>query len=50
MVPFDGDLISSRYEQTEVTYDQYVANYRQTVLNSFKEVEDYLVQLSVMDQ
>lgn len=50
MTLFDGGLISSRYEQAEATYDQYVANYRQTVLNSFKEVEDYLVQLSVMDQ
>lgn len=50
MTLFDGGLISSRYEQAQATYDQYVANYRQTVLNSFKEVEDYLVQLAVMGQ
>lgn len=50
MTLFDGGLISSRYEQAEAIYDEKVANYRQTVLNGFKEVEDYLVQLYFMDQ
>lgn len=50
MTLFDGGLISSRYEQAEASYDEKVANYRQTVLNSFKEVEDYLVQLYFMDK
>lgn len=35
-------------EQAEAIYDQTVANYRQTVLNSFREVEDNLVQLRVL--
>ncbi|MEK0364349.1 efflux transporter outer membrane subunit [Pseudomonas sp. CBC3] len=35
-------------EQVEASYDQTVANYRQTVLDSFREVEDNLVQLRVL--
>ncbi|MCQ4310546.1 efflux transporter outer membrane subunit [Pseudomonas stutzeri] len=35
-------------EQAEASYDQTVANYRQTVLDSFREVEDNLVQLRVL--
>lgn len=35
-------------EAAEASYDQTVANYRQTVLNSFREVEDNLVQLRVL--
>ena len=31
-------------------YDQTVAQYRQAVLDSFREVEDYLVQLRVLQQ
>ncbi|MFD1260337.1 efflux transporter outer membrane subunit [Entomomonas asaccharolytica] len=50
MTLFDGGLIRSRYEQAEAAYDEKVANYRQTVLNSFREVEDYLVQLYIMEQ
>lgn len=50
MTLFDGGLIRSRYEQAEAAYDEKVANYRQTVLNGFKEVEDYLVQLYIMEQ
>src|SRR5690606_23842856 len=45
MTLFDGGLIRSRVEQAEASYDQTVAEYRQSVLNSFREVEDYLVQL-----
>lgn len=37
-------------ERVEASYDQTVANYRQTVLNSFREVEDYLVQLRVLEE
>lgn len=47
---FDGGLIRSKYEQAEAVYDEKVANYRQTVLAGFREVEDYLVQLYVMDK
>lgn len=50
MTLFDGGLIRSRYEQAEAVYDEQVANYRQTVLDSFREVEDYLVQLYIFDQ
>lgn len=35
-------------EAAEASYDQTVANYRQTVLDSFREVEDNLVQLRVL--
>ena len=35
-------------EQAEAAYDQTVATYRQTVLDSFREVEDSLVQLRVL--
>ncbi|EWC40898.1 efflux transporter outer membrane subunit [Stutzerimonas stutzeri] len=37
-------------ERAEASYEQTVANYRQTVLDSFREVEDYLVQLRVLGQ
>lgn len=50
MTLFDGGLIRSRYDQARAAYDEKVANYRQTVLTSFKEVEDYLIQLHIMDQ
>lgn len=35
-------------EAAEASYDQTVATYRQTVLDSFREVEDNLVQLRVL--
>ncbi|CAM5438231.1 RND transporter OS=Stutzerimonas stutzeri OX=316 GN=CXK95_08725 PE=3 SV=1 [Stutzerimonas stutzeri] len=50
MTLFDGGLIRSQIEQAEAGYDQTVATYRQTVLDSFREVEDYLVQLRVLDE
>ncbi len=50
MTLFDGGLIRSRVEQAEAGYDKTVADYRQTVLNGFREVEDYLVQLSVFER
>ena len=50
MTLFDGGLIGSQVDQAEATYDQTVATYRQTVLDGFREVEDYLVQLSVLDE
>ncbi len=37
-------------ERVEATYDETVALYRQTVLEAFREVEDYLVQLRVLDE
>ena len=47
---FDGGLIRSRVKQAEASYDQTVATYRQTVLDSFREVEDYLVKLRVLEE
>lgn len=50
MTLFDGGLIRSQVDQAEAAYDQTVAGYRQTVLDSFREVEDYLVQLRVLEE
>ncbi|PTS86415.1 RND transporter [Pseudomonas sp. HMWF032] len=45
---FDGGARSAKLERSEAVYDQTVAQYRQSVLDSFREVEDYLVQLRVL--
>lgn len=50
MTLFDGGLIASQVEQAEASYDQTVATYRQTVLDGFREVEDYMVQLRVLEE
>ncbi|MGV3653894.1 MAG: efflux transporter outer membrane subunit [Noviherbaspirillum sp.] len=50
MALFDGGLIRSRVEQAEASYDRTVGFYRQTVLDSFREVEDFLVQLRVLEE
>lgn len=42
---FDGGLRRAQVESAEASYDASVAGYRQTVLDGFREVEDYLVQL-----
>lgn len=47
---FDGGARSAELERSEAAYDQTVAQYRQSVLDSFREVEDYLVQLRVLEQ
>ncbi|MGE6792941.1 efflux transporter outer membrane subunit [Pseudomonas guineae] len=47
---FDGGARSAELERTGAAYDQTVAQYRQSVLDSFREVEDYLVQLRVLQQ
>ena len=47
---FDGGARSAELERTEAAYEQSVAQYRQTVLDSFREVEDFLVQLRVQQQ
>jgi len=47
---FDGGLRRAQRERAEAAYDQTVAEYRQTVLDSFREVEDQLVQLRVLAQ
>ncbi|QLF91761.1 efflux transporter outer membrane subunit [Pseudomonas sp. ABC1] len=50
MTLFDGGQIRSGIEKAEASYDRTVASYRQTVLDSLREVEDYLVQLRVLEQ
>lgn len=47
---FDGGARRAELERSEALYDQTVAQYRQSVLDSFREVEDYLVQLRVLEQ
>jgi NodT family efflux transporter outer membrane factor (OMF) lipoprotein len=46
----DGGARSAELERSEAAYDQTVAQYRQSVLDSFREVEDYLVQLRVLQE
>ncbi|MGG2397091.1 efflux transporter outer membrane subunit [Pseudomonas sp. SH1-B] len=50
MTLFDGGARSAELSRSEAAYDQTVAEYRQAVLDSFREVEDYLVQLRVLEQ
>jgi NodT family efflux transporter outer membrane factor (OMF) lipoprotein len=47
---FDGGARRAELERSEAAYDQTVAEYRQAVLDSFREVEDYLVQLRVLKE
>lgn len=45
---FDGGLRSGELEAAKGVYEQSVANYRQTVLTAFQQVEDELVALRVL--
>lgn len=47
---FDGGLRQGKTEQAIAVYDQNVANYRQTVLTAFQEVEDNLASLRILEQ
>ncbi len=47
---FDGGLRRAQTEQARATYDASVANYRQTVLSAFQDVEDNLADLRVLEQ
>ena len=49
-IVFDGGLRSAQLEAVRATYDQTVANYRQTVLTGFQQVEDELAALRVLAQ
>ncbi|MGQ8919320.1 MULTISPECIES: efflux transporter outer membrane subunit [Pseudomonas] len=46
---FDGGQRSAEVDRNEAVYDQTVAKYRQTVLDGFREVENYLAQLKVLE-
>ncbi|MGO4815388.1 efflux transporter outer membrane subunit [Cupriavidus sp. 2MCAB6] len=47
---FDGGLRSAAKAQAVAAYDQSVANYRQTVLSAFQEVEDGLAAARLLEQ
>ena len=47
---FDGGLRRAQTEQAIANYDESVANYRQTVLSGFAEVEDQLAALRILEQ
>ena len=47
---FDAGLRSAVVEQSRAEYDATVANYRQTVLTAFQEVEDSLSALRILSQ
>ncbi|ROL69531.1 RND transporter [Pseudomonas chlororaphis] len=49
MTLFDGGQRSAEVDRSEAAYDQTVAKYRQTVLDGFREVENYMVQLKVLE-
>jgi NodT family efflux transporter outer membrane factor (OMF) lipoprotein len=47
---FTGGLLQARTEQARAAYETAVANYRQTVLTGFQEVEDNLAALRILEQ
>jgi len=47
---FDGGLRRAQTDQAIATYDANVAGYRQTVLTGFKEVEDNLAALRILEE
>lgn len=47
---FDAGLRRAQTEQAIAAYDASVANYRQTVLSGFREVEDNLAALRILEQ
>src|SRR5271157_4372404 len=47
---FDAGLRRATVQQSRAYYDQTVANYRQTVLTAFQQVEDNLASLRILSQ
>jgi NodT family efflux transporter outer membrane factor (OMF) lipoprotein len=45
---FDGGLLSSQLAAARAVYEQSVANYRQTVLTAFQQVEDELAAVRIL--
>jgi NodT family efflux transporter outer membrane factor (OMF) lipoprotein len=46
---FDGGLRQAHDAQADAAWDEAVANYRQTILTAFREVEDNLVVLRILE-
>ena len=47
---FDAGLRKATVQQYRANYDQAVANYQQTVLTAFQQVEDNLASLRILEQ
>lgn len=47
---FDGGARAATTDQAVATYDASVANYRQTVLTGFQQVEDSIASLRILEQ
>jgi NodT family efflux transporter outer membrane factor (OMF) lipoprotein len=47
---FDAGLRRATVQQFQASYDQTVANYRQTTLTAFQQVEDNLASLRILSQ
>lgn len=47
---FDAGARSAQVEEARATFDQNVAQYRQTVLQGFQQVEDQLAALRILEQ
>jgi NodT family efflux transporter outer membrane factor (OMF) lipoprotein len=47
---FDGGKRRAQVDLSEAAYDESVANYRQTVLTAFQQVEDQLSTLRILEQ
>jgi NodT family efflux transporter outer membrane factor (OMF) lipoprotein len=47
---YAGEAPQAGRAKASAAYDESVANYRQTVLNGFREVEDNLAALQILDQ
>jgi NodT family efflux transporter outer membrane factor (OMF) lipoprotein len=47
-VVYDGGVRRALNDQAQAAYDQTVANYRQTVLTAFQDVEDNLASLRIL--
>jgi NodT family efflux transporter outer membrane factor (OMF) lipoprotein len=47
---FDGGLRSSQIESARAAYDAQAAAYRQVSLGALREVEDFMIQLRVLDR
>ncbi len=47
---FDGGLLDAQLQAAKASYEQGVANYRETVLTAFQQVEDQLAAIRILAQ